>query len=84
MTFIKELRDAAAACTNPVYKHELRRAADDLLAWTDYLFHYPSREAMKSLNGSWANAERILKGVPAEADPNPPLAGAPEAARLAA
>lgn len=83
-TLLKELRTAAMCCSNVDYRTQLAGAADTLNERTMEFVVEQSRDAMIALNGAWARGEALLKNVPAEADPNPPLAGAPEAARLAA
>lgn len=74
MTFLKQLRDAAAACTNPDYKARLKLAADELQAAINGLHAEPDEDNMKYLNGLWALAHRVLKNTPHEADPQPPSA----------
>jgi hypothetical protein len=83
-TFVFDLREAARLCTHPEYQDVLKRAAEDL-AYATELFHgRGDAESMTLLNGAWAYAVRVMKAKPDEADPNPPLAGAPEPAKLAA
>ena len=82
-TFLKQLRDAAATCTKPQYKLMLKQAADHLDDSISGLFTWPSTDNMIKLNSAWAYAQRVLNDVPDEGTPAP-LAGAPEAARLAA
>jgi hypothetical protein len=79
---IKQLRDAAMKCSDVLYRQFMRDAADSL----DHaiLNLQATTGHMRVLNGYWAHAVRVLDAVPTEADPQPPVAGAPEVARLAA
>lgn len=82
ITFLKELRDAAKACSNIDYRALIKQSADSL-QWAIAVFaRDPTKQNMIDLNGAWANAAKILKEIPPEGDPAP-LAGAPEAAKLA-
>lgn len=83
-SFIGELRGAAMTCINVDYRSLLRCMADAVQVHVEDLRRMPSTENMTTLNGVWSKAVAVLDGVPAEADPNAPLAGSPEAARLAA
>ena len=84
MTILKELRDAATRCTRPAYRESLQWTADHLEKLITELMETPNDEAMIHLNGTWSYAKKLLKNLPAEADPQPPMSGAPEPARLAA
>ena len=83
-TFVYDLREAARLCSHPEYKDVLKRAAEDLAYAAEYFHGEMDEESLRLLNGAWAHAVRVMKGKPDEADPNPPLAGAPEPAKLAA
>jgi hypothetical protein len=81
--FVKDLRDAAMACSNIEYRQELREQATALRQHIIRLEAFPSVDNMAALNGAWARATVLLKNVPPEGTPDP-LSGAPEAALLAA
>lgn len=83
MTFLKQLRDAAAQCSNVDYRALLRTAADDVDIALSVLARDPTLANMRDLNGKWALASRVLTLIPPEGDPAP-LSGSPEPARLAA
>lgn len=78
------LREAKRTCANKQWRAMLDEAANLLDAATRLFVRENTKAAMIALNGAWAYAERILKEAPPVVDPQPPLAGAPEAARLAA
>ncbi len=81
--FLKNLRDTAMSCSNLEYRVLLRFAADEVGGRIAALYRDASESNMKTLNGAWANASRLLANVPPEADPAP-LGGDTEPARLAA
>lgn len=83
-SFLLELRTTAAKCSNGPYRDALRVAAARVAEAFDTVAFTMSTEDMRTLVGAWTVAAVMLNGVPPEADANPPLAGAPEAARLAA
>jgi hypothetical protein len=80
VTFLKQLRDAAATCTKPQYKLMLKQAADHLDDCIGGLFTCPSTDNMIRLNSAWAYAQRVLSDVPDEGTPAP-LAGARQSPR---
>ena len=83
-SFLLELRTAATKCTNVAYREELRTSANEIGWAFAAVERSMSTEDMSKLVSNWSRAMRVLKNVPPEADPNAPLDGAPEAARLAA
>lgn len=83
-TFLKTLRDAAMKTSHYEYATELRWCADNIARITKELAEKPTGEALGLLNGLWARASRTLVNLPPEADPQAPLSGPTEPARLAA
>ena len=83
MTFLRELRNAAMKCSNVDYRMTLRAAADRLDMAIESFKLDVDEDAMRDLQGAWANAHRVLKALPPEGSPAP-LAGSPEPAKLAA
>lgn len=83
MSILKQLRDAAMGCSNAQYRLALQMVADELSGRIAVLSDDPTAEAMLALNGTWANAVRLLKTLPAEGG-NDPTSGSTEPARLAA
>lgn len=84
MNMLRELRDAAEQCSRLEYRVQLKDTAAHLQSAITRLGEDPTVLRMIELNGVWARAASLLKNLPDEADPQPPLAGAPEPARLAA
>lgn len=83
-SFLLELRKAADRCTKVEYRDALRQAANHVALAFAAVDRTMSTDDMRVLVSAWTVAAVMLKGAPPEADPNAPLAGAPEAARLAA
>lgn len=81
-TFVKQLRDAAMACSNVDYRALLRTEADSIDMLIDHFVDYPTSKNLERLNGAWARATRVLENVPPEAPPAP-QAGSPEPPLLA-
>lgn len=77
-TFLLELRDAAKQCSNLQYRELLKTAADRIQFRLDQIFHEPTQENMVTLNGAWARAVAVLRDVPPEAEPTPPVSSAAE------
>jgi uncharacterized iron-regulated protein len=84
LTVLAVVRAAARECTHANYRLAMTIAADDLDAAINRLFHNPTTTNMQNATALWAHLVRVYEGRPQEAPDNPPLAGAPEAARLAA
>lgn len=84
MTSLKELSDRARACTNAEYKAAMVEAHIQLVNALERLQRNPTEAHLRDVQCFWAYGRRVLKHAPNEADPQPPLAGAPVAAILAA
>lgn len=82
-TLVWRLREAARLCSNAPYAAALRGAAEKVQRALDHLYSVENCEAMRTLNGVWGNAERILKNTPPEGTPDP-TSGDVTPARLAA
>jgi hypothetical protein len=79
-----ELGDSARQCSDADYRFMLKAMADYLDGAVSAFCVWPTEENLRSLNDAWAAADRVLKNTPTEADPQPPVAGSPEVARLSA
>lgn len=84
MTSLKELSDRARACTNADYKAAMVEAHIEIVKALDRLQRDPTAAHLRDVQCLWAYGHRVLKGAPPEADPQPPMSGAPAAAILAA
>lgn len=84
MDSLKEFRERGRACTKRDYQTTMLGTADKLDKALDKLWRDPTRENLKVVNSFWAFANRLHERAPPEADPQPPMAGAPTAAQLAA
>lgn len=82
-TLLLKLRSAAQEVSDVTYRAAMRQGADELFTAVDALHQMPTDENMRTLQGCWAVAHRLLKNIPPEGTPAP-LSGAPEPARLAA
>jgi hypothetical protein len=59
-TFLKELREAARTCVNVDLRRWLRDAADEIEGNLIALLNNPTDENLRTLNGNWSHAVRIL------------------------
>lgn len=84
LTLLAVIRNAARNCSSPLYRYKLNQAADVLDDAIVALNDNPTTSNMQTVNGAWAAAVAAYEGRPDEAPPQPPMAGAPEAAKLAA
>lgn len=84
LTILAVLRNAARECSSPMYRFTLAAAADQIEAALKAVTENPTTSCMQALVGAWAHGVAVYEGRPDEAPDNPPLAGAPEPARLAA
>lgn len=84
LTILAVLRNAARECSSPIYRYKLNQAADVLDDAIVALHDNPTTTNMQWVVGAWAAAVAAYEGRPDEAPPQPPMAGAPEPARLAA
>lgn len=84
LTLLAVVRNAARQCSSPIYRYKLNQAADVLDDAIVALHDNPTTTNMQAAVGAWAAAVAAYEGRPNEAPDNPPLAGAPEPARLAA
>lgn len=78
-----QLAEAARRCSNLDYQAVMRTAVQEVSDAVKTMHAFPDAESLRALNAAWAKADRIYKNIPPEGAPAP-LAGAPEAARLAA
>lgn len=83
-SFIVELNEAARGCSNLEYAQGLRLSATRLHGALEQLAKTPTRDVMQDVVSAWTRAYFALTHMPPEADPDAPLSGAPEIARLAA
>lgn len=84
MKSLKELSERARTCSNPEWQAELKKAHLALDVALDVLSCEPTDENMRHANCMWSYAHALYEKCPPEADPQPPMSGAPEAALLAA
>lgn len=84
MDSLKELSERARVCTNPEWRALLKEIHAELDKALDRLWREPTAAHMRDANALWARAHVLYKKCPPDADPQPPLSGAPTAALLAA
>ena len=84
LTLLAVVRNAARQCSSPLYRFKLTAIADKLDEAITEFMKNPVTTNLQHLNSMWAAAVAAYENRPDEAPPQPPLAGAPEAARLAA
>jgi hypothetical protein len=80
---LAQLGEVARNCSNLEYREFARSAVHEVSEAVKVMHAFPDAESLRLLNGAWAKAARIYSNLPPEGAPAP-LAGAPEAARLAA
>ncbi len=71
MTYVKQLRDAAANCSNVEYRAVLKQAADKLEVAVLVLYEEATEDHMIALNGLWAHCAALLRYLPPEGTPDP-------------
>ena len=64
MNFLLELRETAKHCSDILFRHLLKEAADNVQSALAELTADPTRENAQVFNGAWAKAERVLKAAP--------------------
>jgi hypothetical protein len=81
---LKQFEEAARTCHNKDWRVEMKNTHADLLAAINSFWREPTAAKLTEINSLWAHAHHLYDAAPPTRDPQPPLAGAPEAARLAA
>lgn len=84
MNFLLELRETARHCSDILFRHLLKEAADNLQTALGALADDPTREKAIAFNGAWAKAESVLKKAPPMNEGPTSRGGAMRVERLAA
>lgn len=84
MESLKELSERARVCTNKEWRAELKDCHIKLDKAIDAFWRNPNVENLREVNSLWAKAHKVFVTCPPDADPLPPLSGAPVAPILAA
>ena len=82
-TFLDKIRVAAMNCTNVNYRFALHNAADEVSGRLHVVAADPTEANMIDLNGAWAKAAALMRGVPPEGT-HDPFSGSTEPTKLAA
>jgi hypothetical protein len=75
MTFLLKIREAAKGCSHIEHRNRLRWCADNIGFAIEDVYHNPTEDNMRLLNGLWAYGERALKEMPPEGTPAPQAPG---------
>jgi hypothetical protein len=70
-TMLLQLREAARTCSNVKYRLALQMVADELAGRIAVFADKMDAPALTALNGTWANATRLLADLPPEGSPDP-------------
>lgn len=68
-----KLRSRAMLCSKPELRELLRKVADEFQVAMRQAYENPTEHNLMVLNGAFIHAYRVLKNVPPEAQPTPPV-----------